>query len=238
MFDGSPESIQQLTSMITDGHVLGDSKGSAEKPIEDLGIQKLVQQAIFASLIPRAWGLSNEGFRPVILNSGKPCDSGNGVKEYVTDETAAKTFVCHEEQLYYFVSATGDYRRCGATPGGSISCAFSKFKPLSGMEALDAGTFGELTKTDLVIGALAGYKANGNRNGWPAADPGQASTNSDIYDATIQGAAIRSPGVVMIPICSPELAVANWNDMDTGALGFPCQPQTREKRRAVARKRQ
>jgi hypothetical protein len=83
------------------------------------------------------------------------------------------------------------------------------------------------------VRALAGYKANSNRNGWPAADPGKETTISAIDDA-----GIHSPGVVMIPVCSPELAVANWNELDTTAPGFPCQSQTREKRRAMIKKRQ
>lgn len=83
-----------------------------------------------------------------------------------------------------------------------------------------------------IFSALAGYKANGNRNGWPAADPGQNTAVSSLYDA-----GIHSPGVVMIPICSPELAIANWDEGDTGAPGFPCQPESREMRRAFMKKR-
>lgn len=139
--------------MITDGRVLGEiEEDSNKKPIEDQAIQRFVEQAIFAALIPRAWGMSKEGFRPVILDSGEPCGSGNPIKKYIADETAETTSVCHEGHRYYFVSASGDYRRCAPGPGGAISCSYSQFKPLAGMQALDEGTYGGVTKNDLVIG--------------------------------------------------------------------------------------
>lgn len=78
--------------------------------------------------------------------------------------------------------------------------------------------------------ALAGYHANGNKNGWPTADPGQQKTVSDLFDT-----GIHSPGVVMIPICDPELVVLNWSYRDTTAPGYPCQPQSASKRRRSRR---
>jgi hypothetical protein len=154
IFSGSPESIEQLTQMIIDGRVLGESKGEVAKPtpLEDLEIQKFVEQAIYASLIPKAWSMSNEEFRPVILDSGEPCTGENPLPEYMTDEVAEATSVCYQDRSYYFVSASGDFRRCDTSPGGIISCTNQNFKALAGMKALDEGTFGDVTKTDLVIG--------------------------------------------------------------------------------------
>lgn len=150
MFDGSPESIEQLTQVITDGHVLG-GEGYPLSNTEDLEIQKFVQQAIFASLIPRAWSMSNKGFRPFILNSGQSCESGNELEKYMTDKTAEDSSVCYEGKLYYFVSATGDYLTCIPTRNGK-DCSLTKFEPLAGLDALDQGTFGGIKKEDLVIG--------------------------------------------------------------------------------------
>lgn len=138
--------------MITDGRVLGDSK---ESRISDLEIQNFVERAIFAALIPRAWSMSNKGYRPFILDSGKPCQDGkpvegNPVKSYITDKVAKGTSVCYEGHSYFFVSATGKYDRCN--PSGVTSCSNAQFKGLPGMQSLDEGTFGNVNKTDLVIG--------------------------------------------------------------------------------------
>lgn len=121
----------------------------------DLGIQKYIKQAIYAWLIPKAWSLSNEGFYPFILDSGEPCTAGNPapkLPKYLSDETADKTSVCYEGHAYYFVSASGKHRTCATGPGGIVICVANKFTALPGMEALDIGTYGEVSKTDLVIG--------------------------------------------------------------------------------------
>lgn len=68
LFSGSPSAIESLSLLISDGHVLGN----VSLPGDD-AIQHYIEQAVYAWLIPKAWSLSNEGYRPVILDSGEPC---------------------------------------------------------------------------------------------------------------------------------------------------------------------
>ncbi|PQE05711.1 FG-GAP repeat domain-containing protein [Rutstroemia sp. NJR-2017a BVV2] len=212
LFSGSTSSLKSLTLLIKDGHVLN----FIEKP-GDNTIRDFIEQALFAWLIPKAWSLSNEGFYPVILDSGEACSDANPLDKYISDDTAKETSVCYEGHLYYFVSASGKYDDCRPNPGGDGCGDGTYFKTLPGMAALDAGTYGKVTKTDLVQGALAGYHANGNRNGWPVANPGDQATPDTLF-----AHGIHSPGVVMIPICSPEVAVDGWRKHNTKAPGYPC----------------
>lgn len=119
---------------------------------DDRDIQTYIKKAIYAWLIPNAWSLSNEGFHPFILDSGERCTGGNPLPKYLSDETAEKTSVCYNEHVYYFVSASGKHRTCSTGPGGIVICVANKFTALPGMKALDDGTYGEVTKADLVAG--------------------------------------------------------------------------------------
>ena len=69
--------------------------------------------------------------------------------------------------------------------------------------------------------AVAGYKANGNKNGWPVADPTNTATLNNIYDNGIQAA-----GVVQIPVCSGKEATENWDNYSSGSgkktANYPC----------------
>lgn len=148
IFDGSKASIEQLTLMMTDGRVMGDWTKT-----ENLEIQKYIKQAIYGMLNPQAWGMSNKGFHPLILDGGEDCGIKALSDDYLTDETAAATWVCYENHLYYLVSATGKYNICNTTPDGEPGVCFdNRFSPLPGMDALEEGTFGNVNRTDLVIG--------------------------------------------------------------------------------------
>ncbi|KFX86992.1 hypothetical protein V490_08662 [Pseudogymnoascus sp. VKM F-3557] len=73
-----------------------------------------------------------------------------------------------------------------------------------------------------IAGAVAGYKANGNKNGWDVADPSNSKAADDVFDF-----GIRAPGVVRIPVCSEEEAFNNWSKYDnctnTGmSKNYPC----------------
>ena len=73
--------------------------------------------------------------------------------------------------------------------------------------------------TNFISRALAGYNANGQKNGWPQADPTDDDTLSALYNSGIQ-----TPGVVNIPVCSVSTAWANWVDASNVANEpfFPC----------------
>ena len=62
LFNGSSQSLALLTPQISDGKVLTGDFGIDEAAAKD-GIQK----ALFAALMPRAWGDSNKDIHPFIL---------------------------------------------------------------------------------------------------------------------------------------------------------------------------
>jgi hypothetical protein len=149
IFDGSKASIEQLTLMMTDGRVMGDWNIIKD----DHEIQTCIEQAIYGMLIPKAWSMSNKGYHPLILDGGEDCGNRALLDDYLTHETAAATSVCYEDHLYYLVSATGEYTICNWTPDGEPDICFeNRFSPLPGMEALEERTFGNVSRTDLVIG--------------------------------------------------------------------------------------
>ena len=54
--------------------------------------------------------------------------------------------------------------------------------------------------------ALAGHRTNNNRNGRPVANAANLGTVTSLYDA-----GIRTPGVVMIPVCTADIALKSWD---------------------------
>lgn len=74
------------------------------------------------------------------------------------------------------------------------------------------------------------WNANGQKNGWPTANPSEASTFDDVFNL-----GVRTPGYVHIPVCDAETAWYNWFVSDTGKSDYPCTPIPNDRKRdAVA----
>ncbi|KAM0796585.1 hypothetical protein BDR22DRAFT_825040 [Usnea florida] len=215
LFNGSSSSINMLHSQITDGHVL-------EAGFQQDGIQAAMEKAIYGFLIPQAWNLSNEDLAPVVINSAAACGTSNPDSKYIYNNVAVANYACVDNTIYYLVGAQGSNRDCTDQGGEAASCSSNYLLgPLPGVSTLDGTQWGGVKVEDFIAGAVAGYKANGNKNGWPVADPTNPDTLNNIYDNGIQAA-----GVVQIPVCSGKEATENWDNYSSGSgkktANYPC----------------
>lgn len=92
----------------------------------------------------------------------------------------------------------------------------------------DGSQWSGLIKEDFMVGAVNSWNANGQKNGWPTADPSQATTFDDIFNL-----GIRTPGYVHIPVCDVETAY--WQECNNDKPDYPCTPIPNDnERNAVA----
>jgi hypothetical protein len=99
-----------------------------------------------------------------------------------------------------------------------------------GASTLDGNRWNGLIKEDFIVGAVNSWNANGQKNGWPTANPSEASTFDDVFNL-----GVRTPGYVHIPVCDAETAWYNWFVSDTGKSDYPCTPIPNDRKRdAVA----
>jgi hypothetical protein len=69
----------------------------------------------------------------------------------------------------------------------------------------------------MTCSALNGYANNGNENGWASFNP----TTDDDLDV-IYNLGVQAPGVVQIPVCTADIAWANWVGGFSTEENFPC----------------
>jgi hypothetical protein len=238
LFSGSKESLPQLTNMIVGGKMMPGNL------LDDEEIQQIIMKSTFGYLIPQAWRMSNNEFHPFILDSRSPCSSSdNPFPELMSDNDAKSSSVCYNNLRYFIMSTTGVSAVCVPR----IGCTKNKLSKLPGISKLDGKAFGGVTMDDLVIGyvlhhhlslnfpycrrrplklvfhadksqsAVASYEANNNQNGGAPANAANAATISSLYDV-----GIRTPGVIIIPVCGAEEARENWNRGSHSSPNFPC----------------
>ncbi|KFY89077.1 hypothetical protein V500_05953 [Pseudogymnoascus sp. VKM F-4518 (FW-2643)] len=198
LFDGSQSSIDELTSMISDGKMV-------ERPgtVSDLDIQAYLERAIFSILMPRAWELG--GTVVFILDSGAPCGAVNpSTNHFGTEHKGANAWACADDKLYYIVGISEASRACSGTPERPLQVCYPReFE----VDKLDGRVWGKITREDIVVGAVNTYKANGNKNGGKPADPSNSQTLSDLYDY-----GVRAPGVMRLAVCNADTAFHNWDN--------------------------
>jgi hypothetical protein len=132
--------------MMADGKLL--ERG---KVVSDPDIQNYLEGAIIGYLIPRAWELGKS--YPFVLDSGAPCGAINPVT-YHLDDTAAITWYCVDDKLYYLLAPYGDSFYCypSADGQGAGPCYDGNYSPPTGMDRLDGKAWGGVTKDDFIAG--------------------------------------------------------------------------------------
>ena len=76
-----------------------------------------------------------------------------------------------------------------------------------------------MTSSPPATSAVNTYLANGGKNGAPAADP----ANSDTFNSLYYSGDTTTPGLVRLPVCSPEFAWRNWlGTANTSEPNYPC----------------
>jgi hypothetical protein len=229
LFNGSDASVALLTTMIADGNLIEcNGKGPLIDNSSSTAIEDFIQRAFFGYAIPALWTVS--GAAAFVVDSGYPCGTVNPLGQYMSNDTAEDSYSCYNGNLYYLVSAAGDYHSC---TGEDIAltvdtvnppppvCSGSLFTAPPGLSDLGS-SWGNVTISDLIAGSVNTYVANGNANGGPAANPTDSQT---IQDLTNQD--ITAPGYITLPVCSPQIALASWSNpsqSNATAPGYPCNP--------------
>ncbi|EFQ99440.1 hypothetical protein MGYG_02452 [Nannizzia gypsea CBS 118893] len=217
LFDGSDSSIDTLTGIISDGKLiygkLVDYEGVDNSAPEDKYFSSTVSSRIlFAFAIPAIWAAA--GTFPFVIDSGYPCGTIDPLGTYLSVETMHATASCVDDQLYYLASPKGEaHTFIPHVRGGYYR--HNKFSALPGIENLNHGNdYRGLTLDDLVKGAVRTYKQNGGRNLVKGNNAGARdkliSQDLTLEDFIRIGQDITTPGLIRIPVCSPDTALKGW----------------------------
>ncbi|KAF9873540.1 hypothetical protein CkaCkLH20_08999 [Colletotrichum karsti] len=222
LFNGERENVDALTSIIADGKMIqGARDGKAPDPPGNVEIETNARKTFFGFAIPTLWRRSKT--YAFVLDSGAGCD-GNPLSKYVDDATADATRVCVDGRLYYLVNPDGDSQVCGcqAADHGPCQkvCHDNKFSAPVGLGSLQNQDFGDVTKEALVKGALATWSFNGQEN--KVVNFTSLADKPEIRNGMI-GLDITTPGLVQLPVCTPDRAFQSWaTGKKGGSANYPC----------------
>ncbi|RSL78176.1 hypothetical protein CEP51_008443 [Fusarium floridanum] len=211
-FKGDDKSVDYIGQMIAQGK-FNNPRVTIEVP--ELEFQ--IRRVLYAILIPEAWRVG-AGLAPAfIMDSGYDCNAvGPLDNDYISPSTAEEMGYCHKGRRYYILAPNGDATNCGhqspPANGDGPPCNDRYFSAPQGIAELTgkSDAWEGITKEDLIVGAVEGWKLRGekNRGGFPD------MTNPENYDFLLDNNAqeidIRTPGIVQIPVCTPEKARGGW----------------------------
>ncbi|KXX80357.1 hypothetical protein MMYC01_203268 [Madurella mycetomatis] len=236
LFDGSDESIQTLTNMISNGKMMAGGYGGHDPPSDQSfgfpsAMRSSALKTFYTFTIPATWTQPAVG--AFVMDSGDSCDDRSPlvpnpsaeIGRFLSAETANATGACYNNKLYYLVHTGGQAQDCQSQCGdvGCIAqphCSNNRFSKPPGIDELGTSRYGYIGVRDLVIGSIRTYESNGDRNGGPTA---QISDKDTVYSLIDED--ITAPGVINIPVCGPEEAFRNWNNpiySSTRYSTFPC----------------
>ncbi|KAF6822090.1 glycosylhydrolase family 18-6 [Colletotrichum musicola] len=241
IFEGK-ENLEYLSRAIENGTLI-QGKDALSSPMSAEDFKFRAQRVLLATMIPNAWR-TRSGTCPVVLTTGKRCDTVGFLDDKMLHGTSSISGACHRGELYYLVKMAGDYTSnpCPCYPGAPCTpkteCGLKErpFEALPGIEYLTPGEeayhepktedmrgrWGAITRHDLVIGAINTAEV------WPenaAATHGAGETKIDEAWTKGTNINIRAPGIVRIPLCSCETAQANWYKYPNGKskpAKYPC----------------
>jgi hypothetical protein len=158
MFDGSDESIQTLTTLISNGKMISGSSTS-DAPDMNADIQASVVRTFYSYTIPAIWTVA--AFGAFVMDSGYSCDHTDPLTpRYLDTNTAHATYTCYNNKLYYLVRTPDrpahdcDYATCDDLTclPGPPNCYDQTFETPPGLENLGTAQYGHVTVRDLIIG--------------------------------------------------------------------------------------
>ncbi|EYB33358.1 hypothetical protein FG05_10561 [Fusarium graminearum] len=229
LFNGSdPESVKTLWSLISDGKMIqAGVKGDGSKIIKDDGVstidlRKHVAKTFYGYIIPTVWRVSET--YAFILDSGYDCYAEYPSEDYVTKEAMDATSTCYGGRRYYLVypkedNIGGCINDCTWNGQCSTTCKKNKFIAPPGLSTLNATSFGGITAQDLVVGSVRTYEQNGKKNTAKYDDLVAGDLNTD----DLLNLDVTTPGIMRLPVCSPERAYQSWDTTSKGSSAFyPC----------------
>ncbi|KAF4961834.1 hypothetical protein FSARC_10042, partial [Fusarium sarcochroum] len=227
IFNGTEESNSLLWSIISDGKLLGgrdQDKKSGEEQDEDL--QTSIEKSFYGYTIPMLWNLTKT--HAFVIDSGYNCLEEYPLEDYLSKATMDATNACYGGTRYYLVHVKGDAESCSCKPPNTqCECVNNKFSVPPGLDSLDGQLFGGIKVSDLIGGAVRTYNQNGKKNVLAEYDlTGSKETLEALIDVDV-----TTPGIVRLPVCSPERAYKSWDTTRKGStIFFPCDvPPGRQK---------
>ncbi|EPE06554.1 glycoside hydrolase family 18 protein [Ophiostoma piceae UAMH 11346] len=228
VFDGSDNSLDMLWTIISDGKLTEGGVDGGVVPVsidaDNNTLKNSINGGFYAASIPAVWRLS--GKAAFIMDTGVGCS--DSVPDTLSDDDAKVSNACIDDKLYLLGYPKGGYDdHCNAHGDG---CDPTKFKLPPGYDALDGSAWGGVTLENLIKASVISYRANGNKNGGALPDFTSEDTVDSILDS-IDGdstlpAYLTTPGVVRLPVCSPDYAIAQWKRFGDSSLeNYPCYIQ-------------
>ncbi|KAF5507162.1 Multidomain esterase [Colletotrichum aenigma] len=181
-----------------------------------------IDKALYATLIPLGWKISNRDLNPFIVDSKRSCDAANNdewIKLRITNGAIKSEKVCIDDRAYFLLAAENPKQECDDDKYG-IGC--SKFDGLPGTSALGP-LWGGVTREDMVRGSINTFKAHGNKNQENPRVPG--ILDAEQIDAMAE-VNIQAPYVFNFPICDVNTSFRGY--YEGGLAGhvkksyFPC----------------
>ncbi|KAK3500592.1 hypothetical protein B0T13DRAFT_535440 [Neurospora crassa] len=227
LFNGEPESVELLTSLVANGHFIdGSVNGGGSSPTDALDttansplmaeVRASISKAFFAFALPSIWSVS--GTTAFIMDSGFDCGTVDPMGEYLDKDTQHKTAGCYNGKLYYLAYPSGPAEDCS---GGdeAVVCRPNTFSAPPGIDTLDGTRFGGVKVSDLITGAVRTYIQNGNKNGGEQVDPTHGGSLDGLMDQDV-----TTPGFIRIPVCSASVAFGAWSDtsVSSDVDNYPC----------------
>lgn len=234
---GNDDSISRLTALISNGKMItggidtdrpcrqGNPDMSAADTDPKHSLTANTTRLIFASAIPDLWRVS--GLRPFVLDAGYPCNAVDPLPDYMSAATMHATYGCYQDRLYYLVMPKGravhcDQDLCNLGTCSPGDCHQTQFVAPTGLDQLVPGNaWGDLSRQDLITGSVRTYLQNNRQNDGGPADMANRGTMDDLL-----GGDFTTPGVMRIPVCSPDMAYKAWElglSPDT-TPHYPCAP--------------
>jgi hypothetical protein len=235
LFNGEPDSIKTLTTLIKNGHFIAGKKNlqkeiQVSKPMQQ-ELRANIARSFYAFAVPTAWYYSSQAV--FVMNSGYRCGQIDPLDKEISKAVMHKTAACVDGDLYYLLSAPGKGLanvQCDGDPfcqGDNVSTGQAGSKVLftapPGIDALDGKDWGKITVQQIVTGAVNTWKRNGMQNVGDLADVSRENTLE-----ALQKQDITTPGYITLPVCSPNMARLAYNDngktVNRNDPLYPCLP--------------
>ncbi|KAK3395608.1 hypothetical protein B0T20DRAFT_359271 [Sordaria brevicollis] len=214
LFDGKDDSIKALTDLVSNGKLI---HGSANGHINDEDNYSTehdlisgMRRTLYGYFIPAV--LSSSWSWTAVVDSGHDCTAQDPLSpDYLTQDQSQKLVACYQNRLYYLVSAKGKRR---GRKGG--------FETPNGIDKLTGGDYVYISVEELIVGSVRTWQSNGKKNGFYPDFNSNLTTLEDLNNLDI-----TAPGLMRIPVCGVEEAMANWANKDLKKDsdrydGFPC----------------
>ncbi|KAI8222584.1 Multidomain esterase [Colletotrichum sp. SAR 10_96] len=181
-----------------------------------------IDKALYATLIPMGWKISNRDLNPFIVDSKRSCDAADNdewIKLRITNGAIKSEKVCIDDRAYFLLAAENPKQECDDDKYG-IGCC--KFDGLPGTSTLGP-LWGGVTREDMVRGSINTFKAHGNKNQENPRVPG--ILDAEQIDAMAE-VNIQAPYVFNFPICDVNTSFRGY--YEGGLAGhvkksyFPC----------------